>query len=207
MTRAEVARAAAALAGIARRWRERQCDGTAEVARQARWLLQEMGVRCGSEADLQGLRGVLIQSPRGPEFIISTRLDAAQRLELYAHMLAHLLVGAMSPTWGTRFEYPAHSTPAHLTAHERREEAVCDAIARALLLGCPEGAPYYLAEAPPPARRRRGRRQVVAALALNVVHRVSLTLYWRSQLYQRLRAHPDVTRLARDLQRTLGAAA
>ena len=60
----------------------------------ARRLLEELGVRCDESAALRDLKGFLLSSPRGSEIVVSRELDDEERLNVYAHLIAHALLGA-----------------------------------------------------------------------------------------------------------------
>src|SRR5579871_942869 len=63
----------------------------------ARRLLEELGVRCDESAALHDLKGFLLSSPRGSELVVSRDLTDEQRLEVYAHLVAHALLGPDGP--------------------------------------------------------------------------------------------------------------
>src|ERR1700687_4045681 len=63
-------------------------------ASATRRLLEELGVRCDESAVLHDLKGFLLSSPRGTEMVISRDLSDEERLQGYAHLLAHALLRA-----------------------------------------------------------------------------------------------------------------
>ncbi len=169
-------------------------------------LLEEMGVHCEESVQLEDLKGFMVSSPRGTEIVLSSRLTESQRLYVYTHMLAHLLVGRIGGTISTRFEYLEGKEPSHLSRGERREEAVADALARAILERRMEDIPRYLRLARPFPPAATGLPQRLAHSALALVHWISLALYWRSSAYQRIRSKRAITRLATRVEGLVGAA-
>src|ERR1051326_9418997 len=71
--------------------------GPHQRAVAARRLLEELGVRCDESAALHDLKGFLLSSPRGVEMVVSRELNDEQRLEVYAHLIAHALLGPDGP--------------------------------------------------------------------------------------------------------------
>ena len=182
-------------------------DADAARAWLVRRMLEEMGVRCEDSAALQDLKGFLIASPRGTEIVLSARLTDAQKLHLYAHLLAHAVLDHLEGTFTTRFEYFEGHEPPHLSARERQEDIMADAVARAIIKGRLEDAPRYIYDAA--ARRRSplavaGVRHRGQRLLLTIIHQASLLLYWRSPRYRDLRARPLMTRLACYVDEVLG---
>src|SRR5438270_5346137 len=170
----------------------------------ARRLLEELGVRCDESAALHDLKGFLLSSPRGTEVVVSRDLTDEQRVEVYAHLVAHALLGPDGPelALAARFEYVPGRAPGERPAHELREELLADAVARAILAGRLEAAPrlIYCRDLGP--GRGRFSRAVLRGL-----HRGSLALYRRSRSYQRLRSLPVVTALTERVHSFLGSAA
>jgi hypothetical protein len=170
----------------------------------ARHLLEELGVRCDESAALHDLKGFLLSSPRGTEIVVCRDLDDAERVEVYAHLVAHALLGPDDPqlALAARFEYVAGRAPGERPAHEMREEILADAVARAMLAGRLEAAPklIYCRDLGP--GRGRFSRAVLRGL-----HSGSLALYRRSRSYQRLRSLPVVTALTERVHSFLGSAA
>ncbi len=148
-------------------------------ASAARRLLEELGVRCDESAD-------------------------DERVEVYAHLIAHALLGPDGPelALAARFEYVPGRAPGERPAHELREELLADAVARAILAGRLEAAPrlIYCRDLGP--GRGRFSRAVLRGLHLG-----SLALYRRSRSYQRLRSLPVVTALTERVHSFLGSAA
>src|SRR5207248_4486498 len=109
----------------------------------ARRLLEELGVRCDESAALHDLKGFLLSSSRGSEIVVSRELNDEERLEVYAHLLAHALLGPDGPelALAAKFEYVPGRAPFARPAHELREEVLADAVARAILCGRLEAAP------------------------------------------------------------------
>jgi len=156
----------------------------------ARRLLEELGVHCDESAALHDLKGFLLSSPRGTEIVICRDLDDAERLEVYAHLVAHALLGPDSPqlALAARFEYVPGRGPGERSAHELREELLADAVARAILAGRLEAAPKLIY-----CRDLGPGRGPFSRAVLRGLHRGSLALYRRSRSYQRLRSLPVVT--------------
>ncbi len=177
---------------------------SAHRAAAARRLLEELGIRCDEQAQLHDLKGFLISSPYGTEIVVGRDLSDDERLEVYAHLIAHALLGADSPMLrlAARFEYVDGRAPDSRPAHELQEEAVADAVARAILGGRLQAAPrlIYCRDAGP------GRGRFTRAV-LRGLHRGSLSLYRRSRSYQRLRSLPVVTALTERVQTFLCDAA
>jgi hypothetical protein len=170
----------------------------------ARRLLEELGVHCDETAALHDLKGFLLSSPRGTELVVSRDLDDEQRLEVYAHLIAHALLGPDGPelALAARFEYVPGRAPGERRANELREEVLADAVARAILAGRLEAAPrlIYCRDLGP----GRGR---FSRAVLRGIHLGSLALYRRSRSYQRLRSLPVVTALTERVHSFLGNAA
>lgn len=170
----------------------------------ARRLLEELGVRCDESAALHDLKGFLLSSPRGTEIVVSRDLNDTERLEVYAHLVAHALLGPDGPelALAARFEYVSGRDPDDRSASHLREEVLADAVARAILNGRLEAAPrlIYCRDLGP--GRGRFSRAVLRGL-----HRGSLALYRRSRSYQRLRSLPVVTALTERVHSFLGSAA
>jgi hypothetical protein len=170
----------------------------------ARRLLEELGVRCDESAALHDLKGFLLSSPRGTELVISRDLNDEQRVEVYAHLIAHALLGPDGPqlALAARFEYVPGRAPEERPPHELREEVLADAVARAILAGRLEAAPrlIYCRDLGP--GRGRFSRAVLRGL-----HIGSLALYRRSRSYQRLRSLPVVTAFTERVHSFLGSAA
>ena len=112
----------------------------------ARRLLEELGVRCDESAVLHDLKGFLLSSPRGTELVVSRDLDDEERLEVYAHLVAHALLGPDGPelALAARFEYVPGRAPGERPPNELREEVLADAVARAILAGRLEAAPRLM---------------------------------------------------------------
>jgi hypothetical protein len=179
-------------------------EGARSRAAAARRLLEELGIRCDEGASLQDLKGFLISSPFGTEIVVGRDLGDDERLEVYAHLIAHALLGPEHPQLrlAARFEYVDGRAPESRPAHELREEVVADAVARAILAGRLEAAPrlIYCRDLGP--GRGRFSRAVLRGL-----HRGSLALYRRSRSYQRLRSLPVVTAFTERVHTFLGNAA
>jgi len=170
----------------------------------ARRMLEELGVRCDESAALHDLKGFLLSSPRGTEIIICRDLRDDERLEVYAHLVAHALLGPDDPelSLAARFEYVAGRAPGERPAHELREEVLADAVARAILVGRLEAAPKLIY-----CRDLGPGRGPFSRAVLRGLHRGSLALYRRSRSYQRLRSLPMVTALTERVHSFLGSAA
>lgn len=173
-------------------------------ASTARRLLEELGVRCDETATLQDLKGFLMTSPRGAEIVTRKDLSDEERVQVYAHLVAHALLGADAPELAlvARFEYLPGREPDHLPAHLAQEEAVATAVARAILDGRMEAAPRMIY-----CRDLGPSRGPLSHAVLQGIHRASLALYWRSRSYQRLRSLPMVTALTTRVHSLLGSAA
>lgn len=161
----------------------------ADVARR---LLEELGVRCNESARMHDLKGYLLSSRKGTEIALRHDLTEQERLEVYAHLVAHALLGPDVPTFSpvAQFEYSDGRAPGDRPAREIREENVAEAVARAILEGRLEAAPrlVYCRDLGP------GRGPLSRAV-MRGLHRGSLALYRRSRSYQRLRSLPVVTAL------------
>ena len=170
----------------------------------ARRMLEELGVRCDESAALHDLKGFLLSSPRGTEIIICRDLSDDERLEVYAHLVAHALLGPDDPelSLAARFEYVAGRAPGERPAHELREEVLADAVARAILVGRLEAAPKLIY-----CRDLGPGRGPFSRAVLRGLHCGSLALYRRSRSYQRLRSLPMVTALTERVHSFLGSAA
>jgi hypothetical protein len=173
------------------------------------WLvrrtLEELGIHCDSEARLQDLKGFMIASHRGAEIVVSDRLDADERVAVYAHLLAHALIeqGDLLPegqgSFFSRLEYVEGREPAGRSGAERRAEMVADALAKAILRGRLDGAPAYAyRQTREPARA--GLRPRLGRFFLELCHRTSLALFWHSPKYQKLRGRPEMSALVRRLE-------
>lgn len=173
------------------------------VAWLVRRTLEEMGVRCGDTPVLQDLKGFLIASPHGAEMVVSSHLAPRQQVAVYAHLLAHLLLDRFGGTFLSKFEYRDGRVPAHLTSAERREDRVAEAVALAILEGRLEAVPRYVL-APEPLPPRRSPTRPLRALALGLLHWLSLALFWHSRSYRRLRTRPLMTQLIHRLAGLLG---
>ncbi len=173
-------------------------------ASAARRLLEELGIRCDESRAMKDLKGFLLSSRYGTEIMVASSLSDEERLEVYAHLIAHALLGPDYPdlALAARFEYVAGKEPDSRPAHEVQEEAVADAVARAILAGRLEAAPrlVYCRDLGP----GRGR---FSRAVLRGIHRGSLALYRRSRSYQRLRSLPMVTALTERVHTFLGNAA
>lgn len=182
----------------------RSDSSSAARARTARRLLEELGVRCDESARLEDLKGFLLTSPRGTEIVLSRDLSDDDRVGVYAHLIAHALLGpeATQLVPSARFEYATGRAPDCRTWHEVQEEHVADAVARAILDGRLEAAPRYVYCRDLGPGRGRFSRAVLRGL-----HHGSLALYWRSRSYQRLRSLPVMTALTERVHSFLGSAA
>ncbi len=173
------------------------------------WLvrrtLEELGIHCEAEPNLQDLKGFMIASPRGTEIVVSERLGQDERLGVYAHLLAHALLeqgeDGEEGSFFSRLEYVEGREPAERKGAERKVEMVADALARAILRGRLDGTPQYCyrhkrgsAASAPGLRPRLGR------FWLELCHRVSLMLFWHSPKYQRLRARREMSYLVRRVE-------
>jgi hypothetical protein len=173
-------------------------------ASAARRILEELGVRCDENARLQDLKGFLISSPRGTEIVIRRDLTDQERLEVYAHLVAHALLGPDDPqlALAARFEYVRGRAPEERPARELKEELLADAVARAILAGRLEAAPKLIY-----CRDLGPGRGPFSRAVLRGLHRGSLALYRRSRSYQRLRSLPVVTALTERVHTFLGSVA
>jgi hypothetical protein len=173
-------------------------------ASAARRLLEELGVRCDESAALHDLKGFLLSSPRGTEIVVCRDLNDEERLEVYAHLVAHALLGPDDANLklAARFEYVPGRGPGDRSAHELREEVLADAVARAILAGRLEAAPRLIY-----CRDLGPGRGFFSRAVLRGIHRGSLALYRRSRSYQRLRSLPVVTAFTERVHSFLGSAA
>lgn len=200
----------AAANAVARQLRRLTADAAGADAHTVAWLirrtLEEMGVRCGDTPKLQDLKGFLIASPHGAEMVVSSDLAPNQQVAVYAHLLAHLLLDRLGGSFVSKFEYCEGRVPSHLTAAERREDLVADAVALAILEGRLEAVPRYVLEpAPlPPLPRRPRSPWPLRSFALAVLHWLSLALFWHSRSYRKLRTLPLTAHLIHRLASLLG---
>lgn len=157
------------------------------------WLirrtLEELGIHCEESTGLEDLAGFLIGSERGIEIVTSSRLTPSDQAQVYSQLLAQVLLEPGRHPFLVRFEYFAGRGPARRSAREIRTRRVAAAVARAILEGRLDGAPQLLYQGPP-SQPTGGLRQTAADLLLRALHRTSVTLYWRSPRYQRVRAWP-----------------
>lgn len=169
-----------------------------------RRLLEELGVHCDESAPLQDLKGFLISSRRGTEIVTRWNLSDEERVQVYAHLVAHALLGADLPRLApsARFEYEGGRQPKSRAPQVEQEEEVADAVARAILDGRLEAAPrlVYCHDLGP----GRGR---LSRAVLRGLHQSSLALYRRSRNYQRIRSLPVVTALSQRVHSFLGSVA
>lgn len=202
----------------------------AETASSVQRLLEEVGVEFSSSPSLVDLKGYVISSENGAEITVSDRLDPEQRLDLYAQLLAHALVGTvdarprtvLAPLWSVAFgsapepgdgqrqrffahlEYVEGRSPGGETLSERRDARLVTILAEVILGGHVDVTPRYAFPRAnvlrPGAGRqlaqRNGLRATIGRLFLDVCHRTSLALFWRSTRYRRLRANRQVTGIA-----------
>jgi hypothetical protein len=129
-----VPHAEATAANLARIFRLHRLTNRGEAHQRAvaaRRLLEELGVRCDESAALHDLKGFLLSSPRGTEIVVCRDLNDEERLEVYAHLVAHALLGPDDPelSLAARFEYVAGRAPGERPAHELREEILADVVA------------------------------------------------------------------------------
>jgi len=174
------------------------------------WLvrrtLEELGIHCESEANLQDLKGFMIASPRGAEIVISERLGEDERLGVYAHLLAHALLEQVAGedelpgSFYSRLEYVEGREPAGRSNAERHSEMVADALAKAILRGRLDGAPMYSYRHKREPARNRGLRPRLGRFWLDLCHRTSLALFWHSPKYQKLRARREMSALIRRVE-------
>lgn len=171
------------------------------------WLirrtLEELGIHCEESAELQDLAGFLIASERGVEIVTSAALSPDDRAQVYTQLLAQALLEPAGLSFLVRFEYLAGRGPAVRSPQEIRTRRVAEAVGRAILEGRLDGAPKLLFEGPP-ADRPRTIAQLAADLLLNALHRTSVTLYWRSRRYQRVRAWPLTSSVITKVEGILG---
>ncbi|HEX2035216.1 MAG TPA: hypothetical protein VHS99_13620 [Chloroflexota bacterium] len=178
-----------------------------EEPRSKDWLVQrtleELGVHCEANGALQDLKGFLMASPRGAEIVVSDRLDAEERLAVYAHLLAHALLEEgpdKSSGFFSRLEYVEGREPQHRSGAERRAELVADALAQAILCGRLEGMPQYAYRRKRQPVQKVGLRPALGRFFLELSHRTSLTLFWYLPQYRKLRSRPEISLLVRYLE-------
>jgi hypothetical protein len=173
------------------------------------WLvrrtLEELGIHCEAEPNLQDLKGFMIASPRGTEIVVSERLGQDERLGVYAHLLAHALLeqgeDGEEGSFFSRLEYVEGREPAERRGSERKVEMVADALARAILRGRLDGTPQYCyRHKRQTAGAAMGLRPRLGRFWLELCHRVSLMLFWHSPKYQRLRARREMSYLVRRVE-------
>lgn len=171
------------------------------------WLIQrtleELGIHCEESAGLQDLAGFLIASQRGVEIVTSARLSPGERAQVYTQLLAQVLLETGQPPFLVRFEYLAGHAPTSHSAREVRTRRVAAALARAILEGRLAGAPKLLYQGPP-SEPAGSLRRTAADLLLRALHRTSVTLYWRSARYQRLRAWTLTAQVITKVEEILG---
>jgi hypothetical protein len=141
----------------------------AETALSVQRVLEEGGVELSVSPTLVDLKGYVIASDRGAEITISERLDPKERLDLFAQLLAHALVGTidarpqtvLAPLWSIAFGVPSVSRDvaagtffAHLeyvdgrgpnreTSEDRRIGELATNLAQAILGGHVDLTPRY----------------------------------------------------------------
>lgn len=207
--RSEPARRAVAIAD--RFGARRSARGPAEFrsdAERAWWLrrmLEELGTHCEDSPQLSDLRGFLIASPRGLEAVVASHLDDAERLRLYAHFFAHVLVGDADGAIAVCLEYAdGRAQRDRRSPQVLKQEGMADAVAAAMLHGRLERTPRYLYYRDEPVRTR-GLRPGLRRRAGAVLHRISLALFRRSRRYQRLRTWSVTTLVVNRVQDVLAA--
>ncbi|HEX2173145.1 MAG TPA: hypothetical protein VHL09_11955 [Dehalococcoidia bacterium] len=168
-----------------------------------RRTLEELGIHCEEAADLQALAGFLIASERGVEIVTSAGLSPRDQAQVYTQLLAQLLLEPGQLPFLVRFEYLAGRDPARRSAREIRTGRVAAALGRAILEGRLHGAPKLLYQGPP-IDPPGSLKKTAAHLLLRALHRASVTLYWRSGRYQRLRALPLTTQVITKVEEFLG---
>lgn len=170
----------------------------------ARRLLEELGIHCDETAALHDLKGFLMSSHRGTEIVTSKDLEPDERVQVYAHLVAHALLGPSHPQLAltTQLEYHPGHEPDERPARELREELVAEAVAQAILAGRLEAAPklVYCRNLGP----GRGR---LSRAVLRGLHEGSFALYWHSRRYQRLRSLPAIAAFTERVHTLLGTAA
>lgn len=196
-----------------------------EIAWIVQRLLEEGGVHCETTPSMEDLKGFLIASPRGAEITVSERLSADERLDLFAHLLARAMVenldvralSVLKPIWSAAFgpapvsaetknAFTSHlayidgRAPQDETRTARRNAAVAAFLTQAILDGRLELAPRYAYGLDSEALRRPGLRPAFGRLVLDLCHRFSLALFWRSSRYQKLRANRQVTEVASHIE-------
>lgn len=173
-------------------------------ATAARRLLEELGVRCDESAALHDLKGFLISSPHGTEIVVRRGLSDQERLDVYAHLVAHALLGPDYPDLSlvARFEYEPGRAPGWRPAWELEEEKMVAGVAQAILAGRLEASPRLVY-----CRDLGPGRGGLARAVLRGLHRGSLALYRRSRSYQRLRSLPAITAFTTRVHAFLGSAA
>lgn len=173
-------------------------------ASAVRRMLEELGVRCDESDGLYDLKGFLLSSARGTEIVVNRSLSDEERLAVYAHLVAHALLGPEYPDLGlgARFEYAAGREPDGRTSSEEQEERVAEAVAQAILAGRLEAAPRLVYCRDLGVARGRLKRAVLLG-----IHYGSLALYLRSARYQRLRSLPVVAALTERVHSLLASVA
>jgi hypothetical protein len=194
---------AANLARLFRVHRVEHDDSARSRVWAARRLLEELGVRCDDSADLQDLKGFLLSSHRGTEIVVRRDLSDEERLAVYAHLVAHALLGPDLPAFApaAQFEYVDGRAPDR-PSRESQEELVADAVAQAILDGRLEATPRLVYCQDTGAGRGRLSRAVLRGL-----HHGSMALYRRSRRYQWLRSSRVVTALTERVTTLLGSPA
>jgi hypothetical protein len=171
----------------------RTLPGGGEAAagyRRLRALLQEMGVHCDDDAELQDADAVLLISARGAEALVAARLDDEERRRAYARVVARLLVGEMHPPLDAKAEYPSkHVT---FSKQEAEEDALVATFARAVADGRLDTAPRPLYQDVPKLKLAFTPR-TAAQSTLGGFHLWSDFWYRRSDMYRRWRSRPGVS--------------
>lgn len=166
-------------------------DGNAGVqAMRLRSLLEELGIACDETAALEDLDAALVASARGMEALVAARLDDEGRHNVYARLVARLLVGELRAPIDARMEYATEHPTA--STREREEDAVVAGLARALVDGRLDAAPRPLYEDVPRLTFAFTPR-TAARSTLGGMHLWSVLWYKRSNMYRRWRSRPGVS--------------
>jgi hypothetical protein len=189
--------ATAIMDGTRRQLRERirslPVEGTTrDRIRRLRALLEEMGVHCDDTAELQDADGVLLVSTHGTDAVIAARLDEDQRLEVYARIVARLLVGDLHEPIDAKVEYRGRAPRQPGDRHEREEDGMVASLSRALVEGRLDTAPRTLFEDVPKLQLAFTPKTAKRS-TLGGFHLWSDFWYRRSNLYRRWRSRRDVS--------------
>lgn len=158
--------------------------------RRLRAILEEAGVHCDDESDLQDLDAIVLGSNRGVEAMFAARLDDEQRLIAYARIIARLLADDLQPPLDFKAEYADPSDAP--SRREREDERMVLRLAHAIANGDLEKAPRPIFE-DVPAFTLAFTPRSAARSTLGGFHWWSGYWYKRSSMYRAWRSRRDVS--------------